>query len=160
MGRLREEASALDLSDAVEFTGLVGDPELSRFYLDCDAFVLPAVEDSKGDVEGLGVVLLEAMAHDRPVIASASGGIPDIVVDEATGLLTKPGDVDSLVEAIERLASDAGLRARLAATARDHVAKHFSWNRIIDQLQELYVEIAPPALPRFHHPSVTDNASD
>ncbi|NIP82505.1 MAG: glycosyltransferase, partial [Gemmatimonadetes bacterium] len=63
---------------------------------------LPAVHDAKGDVEGLGVVLIEALALARPVIASRAGGITDIVRHEETGLLAPPGDASALATAITR----------------------------------------------------------
>ncbi len=141
---LRADAGKLAITDVVEFTGFVPEQALTGYFDACDAFVLPAIRDSKGDVEGLGVVLLEAMLHDRPVIASDSGGIGDIVVDGETGLLTRSGDVDSLVSAIQRLAADGALRARLVAGARQHVERHFSWDSIIRDLSDLYAEVATP----------------
>jgi glycosyltransferase involved in cell wall biosynthesis len=106
------------------------------------SFVLPAVRDSKGDVEGLGVVLIEALLHGKPVIASASGGIVDIVRHEETGLLVEPGDPRALANAIERYADDPALAARLAAAGRAHVLEEFSWETIIDRLEGVYRELA------------------
>jgi glycosyltransferase involved in cell wall biosynthesis len=140
--RLRVEADRLGISDLVEFTGLVSEAELSERFESCDAFVLPAVEDAKGDVEGLGIVLLEAILHGRPVIASDSGGIADIVVDGVSGLLTRPADVYDLVAAIERLMDDADLRSRLVTGGRRHVDENFSWDRITDDLIALYERVA------------------
>lgn len=140
---LRAEAESLGIANAVEFTGYVPSGDLSRRIEDSDALVLPAVRDAKGDVEGLGVVLIEAMLHDRPVIASDSGGIGDIVIDGETGLLTPPGDVDALAAAIGRLRDDDALRARLVAGGRAHVEACFSWDRIVEDLQSLYAEVAP-----------------
>jgi glycosyltransferase involved in cell wall biosynthesis len=142
---LRAEAERLGVADGVEFTGFVPERALSAQFERCDTFVLPAVQDSKGDVEGLGVVLLEAMLHDRPVIASDSGGIGDIVIDGETGLLTDSGDIDSLVAAILRMKTDAQLRDRLVRGARAHVERHFSWDRIITDLTDLYTEVTAPA---------------
>ncbi|HSJ10923.1 MAG TPA: glycosyltransferase, partial [Longimicrobiales bacterium] len=80
LGELKARAAALGIADDVLFTGFIPTAEVSRRFSECDAFVLPAVEDDKGDVEALGVVLIEALLHGRPVIASASGGIPEIVL--------------------------------------------------------------------------------
>jgi glycosyltransferase involved in cell wall biosynthesis len=135
---LRAEAGALGLADVVEFTGFVSSAELSRRFSDCHAFVLPAVEDDKGDVEALGVVLIEALLHGRPVIASASGGIPEIALHERTGLLVTPGDVDGLAAAIRRLADDPELAQRLAREGRQHVMQRFAWDTVIDSLEQVY----------------------
>ena len=139
---LESLAGALGVDDRVRFHGFLPDTELSAFMRRADAFVLPAVEDSKGDVEGLGVVLIEALAHGVPVIASASGGIVDIVRHEQTGLLVPPGDPAQLAAAITRLAADPALRQRLAAAGREHVAANFAWDPIIDRLVGLYRSVA------------------
>jgi glycosyltransferase involved in cell wall biosynthesis len=146
-GPLREplwrEVGALGIADAVEFMGFIPSSALTGAIAECDVLVLPAVQDSKGDVEGLGVVLIEAMMHDRPVIASDSGGISDIVIDGESGLLVPPGDVGALVSAIERLRDDPQLRNALATRGRAHAEERFSWDRIVDDLQTLYGELGP-----------------
>ena len=141
---LERRAGELGLGDRVRFRGFVADSELSRFFAAADAFVLPAVEDDKGDVEGLGVVLIEAQAHGVPVIASASGGIVDIVRHEQTGLLVPPGDPGELAAAITRLAADAPLRERLARAGREHARATFSWDAIIDRLVDVYRTLVRP----------------
>ena len=73
----------------VQFTGKIPREGLIEYYKNCDIFILPAIVDSKGDTEGLGVVLLEAMSFKKPVIASRVGGIVDIVKDRKTGMLVK-----------------------------------------------------------------------
>ena len=135
---LEQRVAELGLQEVVRFRGFVPDRELSAAFAQADAFVLPAVEDSKGDVEGLGVVLIEALMHAVPVIASESGGIVDIIRHERTGLLVKPGDAGALADAIDRLASDAALRDRLARDGREHAHTTFSWDAIIDRLVALY----------------------
>jgi glycosyltransferase involved in cell wall biosynthesis len=140
--RWTEQAAALGLGDRVEFAGFVAAGELTRRFDECDAFVLPAVEDAKGDVEGLGVVLIEALLHARPVIASASGGIPDIVLDGRTGLLVPPGDAPALAGAIARLMDDPALGARLTEAGRAHVEERFSWDAIVARLAGIYETVA------------------
>jgi glycosyltransferase involved in cell wall biosynthesis len=140
--RLESLVGELGVTAGVEFTGFVAQEELSASFAWCDAFVLPAVADAKGDVEGLGVVLIEALAHGRPVIASRSGGIPDIVLDEVTGLLVPPGDEAALAAAIERLRSDPALARRLAFAGRAHVEASFSWEVVLDRLVALYERAA------------------
>jgi glycosyltransferase involved in cell wall biosynthesis len=135
---LEDRARELRLGPAARFHGFVPDHDLARRYQQCDAFVLPAVVDEKGDVEGLGVVLIEALAHGRPVIASDAGGITDIVEHERTGLLVPPADVGALTGAIVTLARDPDLADRLGRDGRAFVQERFSWPSIIDRLTTLY----------------------
>jgi len=135
---LEELAGELGLGDVVRFAGVVPDGELAEEIRGCDALVLPAIRDSKGDVEGLGVVLIEALLHLRPVVASRSGGIPDIVIDDSTGLLVPPGDVEALAGAVLRLIREPGLGPRLALEGAKFVSERFSWGLIIDRLGSLY----------------------
>lgn len=139
---LEERARDLGLADVARFHGFVSNEELAARYESCDAFVLPAVVDAKGDVEGLGVVLVEALSHGRPVIASDAGGIPDIVRDGETGLLVPPGDAGALAAALSALVGDPELAARLGERGRDHVAREFAWPVIIRRLLALYERLA------------------
>lgn len=142
--KLESLAAELGIAERVEFAGFVPDDELAGRYRDCHAFVLPASHDAKGDVEGLGVVLLEAMVHARPVIASAAGGITDIVEHERTGLLVEPADVNDLAAAIRRLASDPGLADRVGRAGREHARREFSWDAIMNRLVALYRGLVEP----------------
>jgi D-inositol-3-phosphate glycosyltransferase len=92
--------------------------------------------------EGFGVVCAEAMAHGRPVVASAVGGLLDLVVDGETGLLVPPRDPPALRTALERLLGDAELRTRLGAAARDRIREHFAWDAVLDATVALYEEAA------------------
>jgi glycosyltransferase involved in cell wall biosynthesis len=100
--------------------------------------VLPAVYDAKGDIEGLGVVLLEAMSYAKPAIASNAGGITDIVTDGENGYLVPPGDASALADAIVTLATDQTVSTRMGSRAKQIVDEKFSWNRIVSQLASLY----------------------
>jgi glycosyltransferase involved in cell wall biosynthesis len=91
--------------------------------------------------EGFGVVCAEAMAHGRPVVASAVGGLLDLVVDGQTGLLVEPGDVRALREALEALLGDVRLRTRLGAAGRERVRQHFSWARVTDATVAAYSRV-------------------
>ena len=116
---------------------IVGDGPLRHLVPDAVGFVPPAELGGYYDRaaivvcpsrrEGYGVVAREAMAHGRPVVASAVGGLLDAVEHERTGLLVPPGDAGALRTAIERLLLDPTLRARLGAAAREHASERFSW---------------------------------
>lgn len=132
------ERRAARLGERVTFRGFVSAEEKARALAACDALVLPAVVDSLGDTEGQGVVLLEAMAVGKPVVASAAGGIVDLVRDEVEGLLVPPGDVAALATAVRRLGTDQGLCARLGAAGRTRVETDFSWSKLRDDVADVY----------------------
>jgi glycosyltransferase involved in cell wall biosynthesis len=101
--------------------GFIPNAELGPYYERAAVVCCPSLR------EGFGVACLEAMAHGRPVVASATGGLLDLVEDGVTGLLVQPGDTDALRAALERLLGDAGLRARWGAAGRERARARFSW---------------------------------
>jgi glycosyltransferase involved in cell wall biosynthesis len=106
------ERLAGELRLDVRFAGAVGQDELAAFYEDAEVFCLPTF------AEGLGVVLLEAMAAGLPVVSSLVMGVPEVVEDGETGLLVLPGRADLLAEALARLAESEELRERLGSAGR------------------------------------------
>ena len=141
-GALERQAATLGVADRVRFDGSVGTDELVRRFRECDVFVLPAVVDAKGDTEGLGVVLIEALSYGKPVIASAAGGIVDIVRDGETGLLVPPGDAPALARAIERAMDDPAEQRELASGGRAHVERAFGWDTVIEALIGIYARLS------------------
>jgi glycosyltransferase involved in cell wall biosynthesis len=130
---LEAAAARLGIAERVLFLGRRSDvPDLLEA---CDAFVLPARK------EGLGVAALEAMARGRPVVASAVGGLAEIVIPERTGLLVPPGDAAALAAALERLLADPGLAWRLGAAGAARVAEHFLAEHMVSAYEALYREI-------------------
>lgn len=110
--------------------------ELGAFYARAAVVACPSLR------EGFGMAALEAQAHGRPVVASATGGLLDIVEDGVTGLHVPPGDVAALRAALERLLGDAELRARMGEAARARVAERFSWEAATVALLAAYGEAA------------------
>jgi glycosyltransferase involved in cell wall biosynthesis len=153
-GRLSREKGVLELVEATRGMNLVvaGDGPLREQVPGAAGFVLSgelvklyeraAVVVCPSLREGFGVVCLEAMAHGRPVVASAVGGLLDLVVDGETGLLVPPGDVAALRAAIERLLGDPELRRRLGAAGRRRAAERFSWDAVTRETLELYARYA------------------
>ncbi len=137
-GSIRATVRAANMGDLVRFTGPISDEELARRYASADLFVLPAVVDAKGDTEGLGVVLLEALRSGLPVIGSAAGGIPDIIRDGETGWLVTPGDVVDLARAIEEALDDPSEAARRAARGLERVDARFSLDGVVASVIESY----------------------
>jgi SAM-dependent methyltransferase len=139
VGRLSEEKGVLELIEATEGIPrvIVGDGPLRDLVPDAVGFVPPrelgpyyeraAVVACPSRREGYGVAAREAMAHGRPVVASAVGGLVDAVEDGATGLLVPPRDPRALRAAIERLLADPAARDRLGKAARRRAEEQFSW---------------------------------
>ena len=136
--RLEAQVGRLALEREVEFWGQVPASRLLEAYSKANVFVLPAVEDARGDTEGLGVVLLEAMSHGVPVVGSRIGGIVDIVIQDETGLLVPPADADALASAIRALAENPALAERLGQGGRRHVGQHFSWETVTKKWNMVY----------------------
>jgi len=151
-GRLSREKGILDLVEAARGLPLVvvGDGPLrssipaARGFVPHDELVRcyerAAVVACPSRREGFGVVCAEAMAHGRPVVATAVGGHLDLVADGETGLLVPPGDVRALRDALERLLADAELRRRLGAAARERALAYFSWQRVTRLTLSVYEE--------------------
>ena len=138
---------ALGLQDHVEFLGFVSAGRLSELYRTCDLYVHPAIFDDKGDTEGLGVVLIEALLNARPVVASAVGGIVDVIKHERTGLLVPEKDPAALARAILRVLGDPDLGKRLGQAGRAFARSHFDWTHITDETEALYYRALNRALP-------------
>ena len=152
VGRLSAEKGILELVQAAEGMKLVvaGDGPLRSRVPGALGFVphhavgplyeRAAVVAVPSHREGFGVACAEAMAHGRPVVAGAVGGLLDLVVDGETGLLVPPRDVGALRSALERLLGDAALRRRLGEAARARVREHFSWPAVTDATLAAYAE--------------------
>lgn len=112
--------------------GFVPNDQLQRLYARAAVVACPSRR------EGFGVACLEAMAHARPVVATAVGGLRDLVVDGETGLLVAPRDPNGLRAALERLLADRDLRSRLGAAGRERAREHFSWDAVTDATVAAY----------------------
>src|SRR5688572_1695241 len=131
-------ADSLGVADRIELTGALSPAQVRERYAAGGIFVMPAVTDWKGEQEGFGMVIVEAMAYGLPVVASRSGGIPDIIRDGENGLLVPERDVAALGSAIARLLDDEDLALRLAAAARDDVRHRFAPARIATAFDTVY----------------------
>jgi glycosyltransferase involved in cell wall biosynthesis len=136
--KLEAQVRELGLNGRVSMPGRVPDSDLHRAFHAASVLVLPSIVDQRGDTEGLGVVLIEAMAYRIPVIGSAIGGITDIISDGATGLLVPPEDPAAIAAAIARIAADPALAERLALAGSRRVRERFGWDAITAAWQECY----------------------
>ena len=140
------KAQAAEVSTApgaaeIIFTGKLSPEALANEYRTANVFTLPAIVDSKGDTEGLGVVLIEAMELGLPVVASNVGGIPDVVVDGVSGMLVPEKDPEALAGAYRRLAANPELVKQLLEGAQKRIRDCFSWDKIVERQIGVYKKI-------------------
>lgn len=135
---IKAQCSEMGLDAVVDFLGFVSKEELADEYASCDIFVLPAIVDSKGDTEGLGIVMIEALAHEKPVVASAVGGIGDVILSGTTGLLVPEKDPYALAQAILTLLSDPNRAEQMGRKGLQDVQARFNWSRIIPMWQKVF----------------------
>lgn len=121
------------LRNSVLFTGFQMD--VSEIIATFDVAVLPSF------FEGMGRVLLEAMAMQKPVVASRVGGIPDLVKHGISGLLVKPGDVKELADALEKILGDKRLASKMGREGRRTIKEQYSSDVMVQSIQEVYREI-------------------
>jgi glycosyltransferase involved in cell wall biosynthesis len=138
-GRLRQRVRDLSLEDRIHFLGY--QEEVARYYALIDVLVLPSRS------EGLPNVILEAMTCQVPVVATAVGGVPEIVQDESNGLLARPEDVASLALKIQRMVSDPQLASRLARAGAAFVADAYSLPARLESFRHLYDRVLSPNRP-------------
>lgn len=134
---LQELAAAEGVTANVQFLGEVDDALLLQAYQQCDLFALPNRQVDR-DIEGFGIVLLEAQACGKPVLAGASGGTPETLRDGETGYVVPCETPGPLAAAVTELFRDAPRRQCLGAAARHWVAEQFDWSVLSRQLADLF----------------------
>lgn len=130
---IRDLASSLDLGDTVTFAGFRSDVPAVMAAFDILAFPSHA--------ESFGVVLIEAMAMGKPVVATNCDGVIDIVVDGETGIMVPPKEPGQLAAGLAALIADPGKRQRMGSAGRRRVEEHFDQERQITRLEALYAEL-------------------
>jgi glycosyltransferase involved in cell wall biosynthesis len=133
--RLRDE---IGLAEAVSFLGAQPHERVRALLADAHVVALPCVVAASGRADGIPVALMEAMAMERPVVSTRTSGIPELVVDGESGLLTDPGDADALADALGHIASDPAFAAALAAGGRRAVRAGFDLERNVARLRLLF----------------------
>jgi phosphatidyl-myo-inositol dimannoside synthase len=141
---LRAEADRAGLGpDAVTFAGEVPWEDLATWYRTADVVAMPCRTRLAGtDVEGLGLVFLEAQACGRPVVVGDSGGAPETVLDGRTGVVVDGRDVDAVADAVADLLADPDRRARMGAEGRRHVEQAWDWSVIGRRLRAALADAA------------------
>ena len=130
----QQMAAALGISASVRFLGVRAPLEVADMLRNARALVQHSMSTSYGDSESLGVVFLEAGASGLPVIATRHDGIPEVVIDQETGLLVDEGDVAGMAERMTRLIEDPILAGRLGQAARERICAEFGMEKSICNL--------------------------
>ncbi|MHC5673921.1 glycosyltransferase family 4 protein [Nostoc sp.] len=136
--RIEQIINELVMSDFTIFAGRLSQDILPTYYAAADVCVVPS------HYEPFGLVAIEAMASGTPVVASDVGGLQFTVVDEETGLLAPPQDVDAFASAIDRILLNPEWRDELGKAGRKRVESKFSWHGVATQLIELYTQLQQP----------------
>jgi glycosyltransferase involved in cell wall biosynthesis len=134
---LRRSVQQLGLEGRVSFEGAVGQDDMASYYANADVFCLPSF------AEGVPVVLMEAMATGRPVVATRITGIPELIEDGVSGLLVAPGSLEQLVGALERLAASHELREQMGLAGRQKVEEEFDARRCATQVAAIFRSMVP-----------------
>jgi glycosyltransferase involved in cell wall biosynthesis len=155
-GELRALADSLGIGPRVIMPGPVNREEAPVYFKAADVFAVPSIRHESGAVDGLPVVVPEAMAAGLPIIASRVGGIPLLVHDSVTGLLVPGGDVPALADALRRLLSDPSACRRFGERARKVIESTVNYERIAEYMSRVHAQIArgvaPDRIPRFTLP--------
>jgi glycosyltransferase involved in cell wall biosynthesis len=133
--RLEKEIAALGLNNSVRVTGFLSGANLGQALSEVGAIVIPTVME-----ETAGLAAMEQMVRGRPVIASAIGGLGELV--RGSGLTFSPGDTQALADAMKRILDEPGLAASLGATGRQRILLSFSYGGMIDAHARLYREVS------------------
>jgi glycogen synthase len=128
---LEREAKRIGVDDRLHFVGFVAHDRLPAVLAHADLLVLPSL------YEELGTVLLEAMQGGLPIVASKTGGIPDVIEDGGNGVLVPPGEPEALARAINRLLADRHLACRLSEGAHER-AKDYDWKVLAERVLAVY----------------------
>jgi phosphatidylinositol alpha-1,6-mannosyltransferase len=129
VAQIQSAIGKLGLLNHVQLLGTLDDDEVTKLYQAADVIVLPALATAD-DVEGFGVVLLEAAAAGKPVVATRVGGIPEAIEDGKSGILVDPGDYDQLTNAILSLLNDDRLKRGMGHRAAFRAQTQFCWAKV------------------------------
>ena len=138
---LKELAQELGVWDHVVFHGKLNSDEVLTFYKKTDIFLLPSITPPTGDMEGIPVSLMEAMASGLPVIASRHSGIPELVIDGWTGFTVPEKDIGLIADRIIHLADDIELRRKTGVRAAAFVKENFNNKVLLKELIKIFSEL-------------------
>ncbi len=135
---IERQVKALDLEAQVTFKGFLDKKDLIKEFEACHILVFPSIVDSRGDTEGLGLAPLDAILSGRPAVASAVGGVPDVVINGKTGYLVPEKDPSALAEKILWVRDNYQEALALTRSGREYLLTLFSWDSVIPDLIAVY----------------------
>jgi glycosyltransferase involved in cell wall biosynthesis len=136
--RLEALRTQYDLQNQVQMPGRIYQQDLRRFLAQSDIFCLPCVQDKSGDLDGIPVVLMEAMAMELVTVSTHISGIPELIQHAQNGMLAQPDDAQALADILQQLAAEPERRARLARAGRATVVQAFNIHRSAEQMAALF----------------------
>lgn len=137
---LSKKTIDLELNNTVEYKGIVDRKKLAELLSKGDIFILPSVMAEDGDMDGIPMVLAEAMASGLSVISTAISGIPELIDSGENGLLVEEKNVSGLAEAMEKLIRDQDLRKKLSKNARKKIENDFALSKNLPRVYSLFTE--------------------
>jgi len=144
-GPLREKLQnlidELKASESITLHGWVSSEQLKSLYREYHLFLHPSVKSNDGNMEGQGVVLLEAQAYGLPIIATCHNAFPETVLDGESGFLVPERDVDALAERLEYLIEHPEIWPRMGRAGRAYVEENYDINKLSDRLVSVYQEL-------------------
>jgi glycosyltransferase involved in cell wall biosynthesis len=138
---LRELIQNYGVTDCVQLTGPQPQEQVRALMQHAAVFVLPCVVAQDNDQDGIPVVLMEAMAFERPVISTPLSGIPELVQEDVNGLLVSSGSAEALATGLRRVLADKALARRLGQAGRKTVAESFNVEHSAQQLATLFQQV-------------------
>ncbi|MFX1396068.1 MAG: glycosyltransferase family 4 protein [Promethearchaeota archaeon] len=138
--KLKDLAEKLSIKEEIKFLGSVSHEIKYRYYKLSDIFVMPSSIE-KDSIEGFGIVFLEANYFKLPVIGTLSGGMKEAIIDEKTGFLVEPDDIDKIFEKILFLHDNPNIRKEMGEYGYNRVLKEYNWNIIVNDYEKIFNEI-------------------
>lgn len=135
--KLERMVGDMKLGDHVKFIGAIPDNRLEAFYEMCDVFVMPCRQLKNGDVEGFGITFLEANSFGKSVIGGRSGGVPEAILDNRTGILVDPLDEAEIANETIKLLQNKALAERLGIQGLERISEFFDWNFQTAKIKEI-----------------------
>lgn len=143
---IKARVSGLGIEEHVTFHGQVNATEALDLYKNTDIFLLPSVTSSKGDMEGIPIVLMEAMACQKPVVTTQHSGIPELVMHQKTGFTVPEKNPEAIAKIIIELAGNEPLRIKVGQNAQAFIKENFNTNLLLKELHNLFISLS---MPRF-----------
>jgi len=137
---LKKLARDLKIEDKIIFEGRIANSDIADWMKTLDLFVLPAKKDSNGDMDGIPVALMESMGLGVSVVSTKLSGIPELIVNNETGMLAEPEDSNGLAEIMKNLIENKQLRIDLSKKARKMIETEFSQKVNLDRLETIFNE--------------------